>query len=52
MPVPTGALKMADARKFKTLAEPISQTPDGIARPMLELKGGWQCCLKMTGWVT
>uniref|UniRef100_A0A7S3QSX1 Uncharacterized protein n=1 Tax=Dunaliella tertiolecta TaxID=3047 RepID=A0A7S3QSX1_DUNTE len=38
MPVPIGALKMADAKKFAVLAEPIAQPPDGQSKPMLELK--------------
>ncbi|KAF5834351.1 hypothetical protein DUNSADRAFT_9014 [Dunaliella salina] len=38
MPVPIGALKMADAKKFAVLAEPIGQPPDGQSKPMLELK--------------
>lgn len=40
MPVPTAAIKMADERKFRMLAEPLGPVEEpGAAKPMLELDG-------------
>lgn len=40
MPLPNAALKMADERKFKVLAEPIGPVDPAQAKPMLELADG------------
>ena len=51
MPLPTGAIKLADERKFRMLAEPIGPVLDPGAEPvpMLQMEGGLGLCVCVCG---